>query len=237
MGYRRLVVNLDAVAYLRQARGRVEPDPVTAAAIARLAGADGINLQLRGDRGHTQDRDVRLMRQTVDHGLSIDIAPVPELLKVVLEVRPDCVVLVNESPLDQPQISGVDVSAQLPALAEIVRSLHDGKIATSFLVTANLEQVKAAHRVGAEMIRLQTGRFSEHGPDRDVEFERISDSARLAAKLGMQVSVGGGLALSDVRELCQLAAISEFVIGSSLAARALMLGIERAVGEYRELLS
>lgn len=236
MGYRRLVINLDAVAYLRQARAGAEPDPVTAAALARLAGADGINLQLRGDRGHTQDRDVRLMRQTVERGLSIDIAPIPELLKVALEVRPDTVVLVTETPLDQPQISGVDVSAQLPALSEIVRSLRDGKIASSFLIVADLEQVKAAHRIGAETLRLQTGRFSEDGPDREAEFERISDAARLAAKLGMQVSVGGGLSLTDVRELSQIAAISEFVIGSSLTARAVMFGIERAVGEYRDLL-
>ena len=93
MSYRRLIVNLDAVAYLRQARGRGEPDPVTAAAIARLAGSDGVNLQLRGDRHHTQDRDVRLMRRTVERGLSIDIEPIPELLKVVLEVRPDSAVI------------------------------------------------------------------------------------------------------------------------------------------------
>ena len=236
MAYRRLVVNLDAVAYLRQAHGDAEPDPVTAAALARLAGADGINLQLRSDRRHTQDRDVRLMRQTVERGLSIDISPIPELLKVVLEVRPDSVVLVPEAPLDVPQLGGIDVSSQLAALAEIVRSLRDGKIACSFLLSADLEQVKAAHRVGAEMVRLQTGRYAEDGPDRELELERISDAARLAAKLGMQVSVGGGLGPSEVRALCEIDAISEFVIGSSLTARAVMLGIERAVGEYRDIL-
>ena len=236
MSYRRLIVNLDAVAYLRQARGRGEPDPVTAAAIARLAGSDGVNLQLRGDRRHTQDRDVRLMRQTVERGLSINIEPIPDLLKVVLEVRPDSVVMAPEAPLDVAQHGGLDVAAQLPALAEIVRSLRDSKISCSFLLAADLEQVKAAHRVGAESVRIQTGRFAEDGPARKSEFERISDAARLAVKLGMQVSVGGGLGLSDVRALCEIAAIQEFVVGASLTARAVMLGFERAVGEYREIL-
>ena len=237
MSARRLIANLDAVAHLRQAHGEHEPDPVTAATLALLAGADGVNVHLREDRAHTQDRDARVLRHTVRRGFSMDIAPLPELMKVVLELRPDSVTLVPpHGPQGPGRRTGVDVVAQLGSLGELVRALSDGKIEPCFLVAPDLEQIKAAHRVGAQRVRLEASRFAEAGPDREQAFEALRDAARLAGKLGLQVAVGGGLDAPSVRALAGVAEISEFCVGHALAARSLWVGFEAAVRELRALL-
>lgn len=236
MSERRLLVRLDDVALLRQAHGGAEPDPVAAATLAGLAGAHGVAVHLREDRRHVQDRDARTLRQTVRSEFRLDIAPVPEMLKVALELRPDSAVLVPELPEDLSPGGGLDVTTELGALGEMVQALEDGKIRPGLLIRADLEQVKSAHRVGARFVQLCTERYSENGPDRAEEFERLRDSARLARKLGLRVGVGGGLDARRVRALRELPEVTEFCVGRALIARALLLGMDRAVGELVTLL-
>ncbi len=231
----RLVVRLDDTALLRQAHGSAEPDPVAVATLALIAGADGIAVHLREDRMHVQDRDTRILRQTVRHGFRMDIGPLPEMLKVALEVRPDTVVLVPELPGELRAPGGLDVQSELAGLGEMVRALEDGRIAAGVRIAPDTEQVKAAHRAGVGMVQLCTARYSEDGPDRERELARLRDSARLAARLGLEVSAGGGLDARSLRPLLAIEELTGFCVGRALSGRALLVGIERAVRELREL--
>lgn len=232
---RRVVVHLDGMAIVRRAGGGADPDPVAAATLTQLAGADGVAVQLREDRRYIQDRDARVLRQTVTRGFGLDIAPVPEMMKVALEIRPDTVTLTTELPDQIEKGRGVDVAAQIGSLGEILRALEDGKIATAVAVMPDLEQVKAAHRADSRAVRLDASRFAEDGPDRGQELERIADAARLAAKLGLGVAVGGALAYRDLKPLAALDVVGELHVGHAVAARAMLVGLDRAVRELVEL--
>ena len=232
---RKLIVGLDQMAAVRQARGGREPDPVAGATLALLAGADGVGVHLRQDRAHVSDRDARVLRQTVERGFVMNIGTLPEMMKVALETRPDAVTLVPEVPEALTPAGGLDVPSQLGALGEIARALEDGKIQSGLLIAPDLEHVKSAHRVGVAAVQLHTARFAEGGPDRDEELERIRDAARLAHKLGLMVAVGGRLDYRNVKALLTIDEISEFRIGYAIMARALLVGLERSVREMKGL--
>jgi pyridoxine 5-phosphate synthase len=230
-----LIVKLDRVATVREAGGGSDPDPVAASVLALLGGADGISVHLREDRRDVQDRDARLVRQVVPRDFSLEMAPSQEMLKIALELRPDSAVLVAERG-SGPEGSGVlDIVSQLGALGEIVRALEDGHVRSVVLIQADLDQVKAAHRIGVGAVRFHTGRFVEGGPDQSSERAAIVDAARLARKLGLRVGVGGGLDGRSVRGLVDLDDLSEFAVGHAIAARAMLVGMERAVREMRDL--
>jgi pyridoxine 5-phosphate synthase len=235
MSERRLVVNVDHVATVRQARRGVEPEPVTAAALALLGGADGIVVHLREDRRHIQDRDVRLLRQTVHALFCLEMAATQEMLKVALEVRPSSVTLVPERREELTTEGGLDVQTRLGEIGEIVRALKDGGIRSCLFVAPDLEQIKAAHRVGAQAVEIHTGRYAEHGPDHPAELRRIEDAIKLAKKLGLEIGVGHGLDYRNVLRLARIAEIEEFSIGHSIVSRALFTGIEAAVREMKSL--
>ena len=235
MTERRLVVNVDHVATVRQARRGVEPDPVTAAALALLGGADGIVVHLREDRRHIQERDVRLLRQTVPALFCLEMAATQEMLKVALEVRPSSVTLVPERREELTTEGGLDVQSRIGEVGEIVRALGDGGIRSCLFVAPDLEQIKAAHRVGARAVEIHTGRYAEHGPDHEDEVRRIEDAIRLAAKLRLESGVGHGLDYRNVVRLARIGEIEEFSIGHSIVSRALFVGIERAVREMKAL--
>ncbi|MBW2279831.1 MAG: pyridoxine 5'-phosphate synthase [Deltaproteobacteria bacterium] len=230
---RRLIVHLDGVAALRESAGRADPDPVAAAVLVELGDAEGIAVQLRGDRRHVQDRDARLLRQTVRRHFCLDIAPTAEMLKIALELRPDAVGLVAEVDGELGSGGGLDVMTGLGELGEVVRALHEGRIDASLAIEPDLDQVKAAHRVGARGVRILTDRFCEGGPDRAEERQRIGDSVRLASKLGLRVGVGGGLDLQRLQDLRGLAEIQDVHIGHAIVSRGLLVGLERAVAEMR----
>jgi pyridoxine 5-phosphate synthase len=235
MSERRLVVNVDHVATLRQARRGLEPDPVTAAALCQLGGADGIVAHLREDRRHIQDRDVRLLRQTV-HGLfCLEMAASQEMLKVALEVRPSSVTLVPERREELTTEGGLDVQSRIGEIGEIVRALKDGGIRSCLFVAADLEQIKAAHRVGARAVEIHTGRYAERGPDHEDEVRRIEDAIRLSAKLHLEIGVGHGLDYRNVARLARIGEIEEFSIGHSIVSRAVFVGLEAAVREMKSL--
>jgi pyridoxine 5-phosphate synthase len=232
---RRLVVNVDHVATVRQARLGVSPDPIAAASLALLAGAQGIVAHLREDRRHIQDRDVRLLRQVVHDYFCLELAPSQEMLKVALEVRPDSVTLVPERRDELTTEGGLDVLMALGEVGEIVRALHESKIRTCLFVEPDVEQIKAAHRLGARAVELHAGRFAERGPSAEEELRRLEDGAKLAAKLRLEVGVGHGLDYRNIAPLAAVESISEFSIGHSIISRALLVGMERAVREMREL--
>ncbi len=232
---RRLVVNVDHVATVRQARLGVEPDPVTAATLALVAGADGIVAHLREDRRHVQDRDVRLLRQVVHQHFCFEMAATQDMLKVALDVRPDSVTLVPERREELTTEGGLDVLTQMGEVGEIVRALQESGIRTCTFVDPDFEQIKASHRLGAEAIEIHTGRYAERGPAREDELRAIGDAARLGSRLGLEIGVGHGIDYRNVGPLAALPEVTEFSIGHAIVSRALLVGMERAVREMREL--
>ena len=231
----RLVVNVDHVATLRQARRGVEPDPVAAATLALLGGAEGIVVHLREDRRHIQDRDVRLLRQVV-HGLfCLEMAATQEMLKVALEVRPSSVTLVPERREELTTEGGLDLVGQLGEIGEVVRTLGESEIRSCVFIDPDLDQIKAAHRVGVQAVEVHTGRYADAGDAGQDELRRVCDAVRLAAKLKLEVGVGHGLDYQNVRPLVDVEQIEEYSIGHSIVSRAALVGMERAVFEMRSL--
>jgi len=235
----RLGVNVDHVATLRQARKIVMyPDPVAAAALAELAGADQITIHLREDRRHIQDRDLRVLRETCQTTLNLEMAASQEMVKIAYEHKPNQVTLVPERREEVTTEGGLDVNSQREALAKLVKNLEDGDIVVSMFIDPDLDQVRASHKVNADRIELHTGRYCEarNAKDRARELARIVDVAKAAAKLGMGVAAGHGLNYENVRPIARIAEIDELNIGHSIVARAVLVGFERAVREMRELM-
>lgn len=239
MSRRRLGVNVDHVATIRQARRTQYPDPVTAAAIAELAGADQITMHLREDRRHMQERDLRLMRQTVQTVLNLEMAATPEMVKVAYEVKPDLVTLVPERREELTTEGGLDVNHHKDSLKKYVQQLRDADIQVSLFIDPELEQIRAAHRLDAGIVELHTGKYCDARgeSERRAELTRIIDAARTAAKLGLRVAAGHGLHYHNMGPLVRLDEIEEYNIGHSIVARALFVGFDQAVREMLALLA
>jgi pyridoxine 5-phosphate synthase len=228
-----LGVNIDHVATLRQARRVSEPDPVHAAVLAELGGAHGITVHLRADRRHIQDRDVELLKQVVKTRLNIELAASQEMVRVALTVRPSQVTLVPERREEITTEGGLDVVLNSVQLKPTVRTLRDGAIRVSLFVDPDLEQVKQAHRVDAEAVEINTAAYSEAQDERSraAALQKIVDAARLGRKLGLEVHAGHGLSYRNVRPVAALPEVGELNIGHNVVARALLVGMERAVSE------
>lgn len=235
----RLGVNVDHVATLRQSRGGAEPDPIAAAVLVELAGADGLVVHLREDRRHIQDRDLTLLREVVQTKLDLEIAAEESMIKVALNVKPHLVTLVPERRQELTTEGGLEVAAHREHIEKLVTLLHDGGIPVSLFIEPNLNQVKAAHRVGADYVELHTGRYANARrlKEEQTELEAITQAAKLAYKLGMGVNAGHGLNYRNVRRLAQIPEIVEFNIGHSIIARAVLVGLERAVREMKDLVT
>jgi pyridoxine 5-phosphate synthase len=235
----RLGVNVDHVATLRQARRTTYPDPVTAAALAELSGAGQITIHLREDRRHIQDRDLRILRETVQTLLNLEMAATPEMVKIAYEHKPDVVTLVPERREELTTEGGLEVAGQRDGIARIIKNLKDGEIAVSLFIDPDLDQVRASHKVNADRIELHTGRYCEarNEKERARELARIVDAAKSAAKLGMGVAAGHGLNYDNVRPIARIAEIDELNIGHAIVARAVLVGFERAVREMLELMN
>jgi pyridoxine 5-phosphate synthase len=229
----RLGVNVDHVATLRQARKVGYPDPTTAAALAELAGAGQITIHLREDRRHIQDRDLRVLRETVQTLLNLEMAATPEMVKIAYEYKPDVVTLVPERREELTTEGGLEVALKKDDLAKLIKNLKDGEIKVSLFIDPDLDQVRASHKVGADRIELHTGRYCEARDERDRsrELSRIIDAAKLAAKLGMGIAAGHGLHYENVGPIARIAEIDELNIGHAIVARAVLVGFERAVRE------
>jgi pyridoxine 5-phosphate synthase len=227
----RLAVNVDHVATVRQARKINEPDPVIAAGIAELAGAEGIIAHLREDRRHIQDRDLLLLKETVKTKLNLEMAAVEEIIRLALKVRPQMVTLVPEKRQELTTEGGLDVQGQQKALKETIRRLHKGRIAVSLFVDAREEQIRACREVGADIIELHTGHYADARTEKEAQrlFERIAEGAGMAAQLGLRVSAGHGLNYTNIKRFQGLEEIEEYSIGHSIIARAIYVGLETAV--------
>ncbi|NGZ95063.1 MAG: pyridoxine 5'-phosphate synthase [Nitrospira sp. WS110] len=234
----RLGVNVDHVATLRQARGGTDPDPLAAAVLVELAGADGLVVHLREDRRHIQDRDLRLLREVTRTKLDLEMAADDEMVKIALSVRPDLVTLVPEKRQELTTEGGLDVAGQRDRIQNIISELHGGGIPVSVFIEPDLGQVKAAHKISADFVELHTGRYANatRSKEADTEFESITQAARLAYKLGIGVNAGHGLDYRNVKRLTHIAEIVEYNIGHSIIARAVLVGIVQAVKEMKALL-
>jgi pyridoxine 5-phosphate synthase len=234
----RLGVNVDHVATLRQARKVSYPDPVAAAMLAELAGAEQITIHLREDRRHIQDRDLRILRDTVQTVLNLEMAASPEMVKIAYEFKPDTVTLVPERREELTTEGGLDVSTQRDQLTKLIKNLKDGDIVVSLFIDPDLDQIRASHRCNADRVELHTGRYCEarNEKDRQKELSRIVDGAKAAAKLGLGVAAGHGLNYENVRPIARIKEIDELNIGHAIVARAVLVGLERAVREMLQLM-
>jgi pyridoxine 5-phosphate synthase len=234
-----LEVNVDHVATLRQARLIDEPDPVTAAALAELAGADGIIVHLREDRRHIQDRDLRLLRQTVKTRLNLEMAATAEMLNISREVQPDLVTLVPEKRQELTTEGGLEVAGNKPFLEDYVRDLKAGGLRVSLFVDPVAPQIDAAREVGAEWVELHTGTYAEarSGPEATRLFQELLHAGRHARSLGLKVKCGHGLNYRNIKPFRGREEFAEFSIGHAIMARAILVGIERAVREMVELVT
>jgi pyridoxine 5-phosphate synthase len=232
----RLGVNIDHVATLRQARRVPDPDPVQAAILAELAGADGITVHLRSDRRHIQDRDVEILRQVVKTRLNLEMAATQEMLKIALTAKPHQVTLVPERREEITTEGGLDVVLNSVQLKPAVKMLEEGGIHVSVFVDPDLEQVKEAHRIDAHAIEINTAAYADARDDqgREAALRKTVDAARFGRKLGLAVHAGHGLTYENVRAVAALPEISELNIGHNIVARAVLVGMERAVREMRE---
>ncbi|MFA9433380.1 MAG: pyridoxine 5'-phosphate synthase [Deltaproteobacteria bacterium] len=235
----KLAVNVDHVATLRQARQTEEPDPVTAAALAELAGAQGIVIHLREDRRHIQERDLNVLRQTVKTKLNLEMAATQETLKIALSVKPDMVTLVPERREERITEGGLEVQLSRENLKKYIRLFKDADIMVSLLINADLDQVKAAQWVETDYIQIHTGPFCEALTisERQEEFDRIQNAVKLAHKVGLGVYAGHGLNYRNIVWLADVAEIEEFNVGHAIVARAVLVGFERAVREMVGLIT
>lgn len=233
----RLSVNIDHIATLRQARLGKEPDPVTAASIVELAGADGITVHLREDRRHIQDRDVRLLRETVKTKLNLEMAATEEMISVAIEVKPDMVTLVPEKRAELTTEGGLDVIINKESLLQQVSILKGGGITVSLFINPEIDQVKGALRVGADYVEIHTGRYADavNKEEGEIEFGRILDAVKAASKLRLGINAGHGLNYINIKKISKIAEIEEFSIGHGIIARAALVGLDRAVKEMAEL--
>lgn len=230
-----LGVNIDHVATIRQARRTVEPDPVTAAALAELGGADGITVHLREDRRHIQDRDVRILRETVQSHLNLEMAPTEEMVAIALEIKPDYVTLVPEKREEITTEGGIDIINNFQRFQEVVAQLQGAEIPVSWFIDAELDQIEAAHRTGAKFIELHTGKYAEaQGADQiAAELASLTLGAQQAIALGLRVNAGHGLTYRNVYPVACIEGMEELNIGHTIISRAVLVGLERAVREMK----
>jgi pyridoxine 5-phosphate synthase len=234
----KLGLNVDHIATVRQARGGVEPDPVTAAAIGELAGAEGITIHLREDRRHIQDRDLDILRRTVKTKLNLEMAATQEMVRIALRVKPEQVTLVPEKRQELTTEGGLDVIINIKQLTDTVKRLKDGGIVVSLFVDPNQEQVKAANKTGTDYIEIHTGAYAEVQvwADQKRELDNIDTAIKLARKVGLGVNAGHGLNYVNIKALAALGGIEEYNIGHSIISRAMLVGLDRAVREMVELI-
>lgn len=234
----KLGVNIDHVATIRQARRTFEPDPVTAATLAVLGGADVITVHLREDRRHIQDRDVKLLRDVVFTKLNLEMSSAPEIVNIALEIKPEQVTLVPEKRQEVTTEGGLNVVSQKKTLADVVKKFKDAGILVSLFIDPEEDQISATKDVGAQYIELHTGNYANA---RDVmvirkTIEKLQASRKIAQNLGLHVNAGHGLTYQNVGLLVESLEIEELHIGHSIVSRSVFVGIQKAVSEMKEII-
>lgn len=233
----RLGVNVDHVATVRQARRINIPDPVEAALLAEKGGADGITVHLREDRRHIQVRDVQLLRQRVKAKLNLEMSVVSEMMALAEKLRPDDVCFVPERREELTTEGGLDVFARRAEIQEAVKRLHGQGIRVSLFVDPQGHQIEVSREVGAHGVEIHTGRYCNASGNRIKECQEVAGAASLARRLGLEVHGGHGLNYENVLPVACIPEIVELNIGHSIVARAIMVGMEQAVREMKDLLN
>ncbi|GAB6067484.1 pyridoxine 5'-phosphate synthase [Methylothermus subterraneus] len=232
-----LGVNIDHIATLRQVRRTSFPEPVQAALLAEQAGADGITAHLREDRRHIQDRDVRLLRQLIHTRLNLEMAITEEMLALAAEIRPHACCLVPEEREELTTEGGLDVIGRFERVRDACRRLSALGIQVSLFIDPEEAQVEAAHRAGAPVIELHTGRYAEAGgSEQQRELAKLQAAAALGARLGLQVHAGHGIHYHNVQAIARIPEITELNIGHAIVARAVFTGLTEAVREMKRLM-
>lgn len=241
----RLNVNIDHIATIRQARRTNEPNPVSAAVICELAGADGITTHLRSDRRHIQDYDLIALKQVVITHLNVEMAATDEMVEIASRVKPDVVTLVPERPQEVTTEGGLDVVRNEAAIRSAIEKLNDAGIVVGLFIDPDIKQIKASAKLGAYQIEICTAQYAhlnEHPGDATVrrtaeiqsELERIATAARTAERAGLKVAAGHGLTYRNVGPVARIHEIEEFNIGHNIIAHAALVGLDRAVREMIE---
>lgn len=232
-----LGVNIDHVATVRQARKAFEPDPVTAATLAILGGADGITLHLREDRRHANDRDLRLLREVVRCELNLEMAATDEMVRIAREVKPDLVTLVPEKRQELTTEGGLDMAGRKEHLRAAIQKLKEAAVPVSLFINPHIIDVDLAREVGADMVELHTGLYADsRGKRQREELHRVMEAAKMAAKQELPVNAGHGLNYFNVSDVARIGGLRGLYIGHSIVARAVLVGMERAVREMKGLI-
>jgi pyridoxine 5-phosphate synthase len=245
-----LGVNIDHVATVRQARRTYEPDPVWAAALAEMGGADGITLHLREDRRHIQDRDLRILRETVTVKLNLEMACQQEVLEIACQVKPDQATLVPERREEITTEGGLDAASQRQRVAEVIGRLREAGVSVSLFLDPEQRQIETAAELGADAVELHTGQYAlaarwgvwadaipahRRGPPQQQQLETLRAMGARVRQAGMALHAGHGLTYRNVRPVAAIEGMHELNIGHSIVARAIMVGLERAVREMKDL--
>ena len=231
-----LGVNIDHIATIRQARRTTEPDPVAAAVLAELGGADGITAHLREDRRHIQDRDVYLLRETVSTHLNLEMAATDEMVKIALDLKPDYVTLVPERRKEVTTEGGLDIASQLDRMKDVVDRLQSADIPVSLFIDAEPQQIEASVQAGAKFVELHTGCYAEAKGEaaRKRELDVLAAGCDRAIAAGLRVNAGHGLTYLNVYPVACIPGMEELNIGHTIISRASLVGIERAVREMKQ---
>ncbi len=235
---KRLGVNVDHVATLRQARGTNYPDPIFAALLAEMGGADQITIHLREDRRHIQDRDLELMRKVIKTKLNLEMAATSEMMEIAQRVVPDTITLVPERREELTTEGGLDVISNRDQVSKVVYTFKNSGIRVSVFVDPDINQIKEVHRLGIDCIELHTGRYADSTNEKEMNYElyRIKEAALFAKKLNMSVFAGHGLNYRNILKVAAIKEIEEFNIGHSIIARSVFVGIKEATREMKELI-
>jgi len=234
----KLSVNVDHVATLREARKAELPDPVEAAILASLSGADGITVHLRGDRRHIQERDLRLLKEKVKNPLNLEMAATEEMIKIAIKTKPNLVTLVPERPQEITTQGGLDVVKNFNQLKKAIAQLKSGDLKISMFINPDEESVKTAAKLKADFVELNTDKYAEAKgeEEKSSEWENLRKMAELAHKNNLKVNAGHGLNYKNISGIVSIKQIEEVSIGHSIVARAVMVGFEKAVEEMLELI-
>jgi len=232
-----LGVNVDHVATIRQARLAKEPDPVMAATLAILGGADGITIHLREDRRHIHDRDLRLLREIVTVELNLEMAATEEMLKISLDVKPDLITIVPEKRQELTTEGGLNVKENRLMLKEFIKKINDKGIPVSLFINPSIEDVDISREIGAQMVEIHTGMYADAPLTKKIdELRKIMNAVQRAKSVGLEVNAGHGLNYHNVKAVASISDLRGLYIGHSIVARAVFVGMKEAVREMKEII-
>jgi pyridoxine 5-phosphate synthase len=232
-----LGVNVDHVATIRQVRKGIEPDPVMAATLAILGGADGITVHLREDRRHIQDKDLKMLREFIPVEINLEMAATKEMINIASQLKPDLVTLVPEKRQELTTEGGLDVKSQRKGLSEAIKKLHDKGILVSLFINPDFEDIGLSKMLDTNMVEIHTGMYANtKGKKQHEELIRIMNAVRYTLDIGLAVNAGHGLNYFNVHKIASLQGIRGLYIGHSIVSRAVLVGMERAVREMKELI-